>query len=219
MSCRRGLPLAPQRGEHSTAATGALCPSGQCSLERQLLLASDDAEVVRVVQAYAARLGVRGVNGLVTTDRAWFGSLLGRKIPAAYGGAYAFDRRRQQHLVLINLQRIDRRRPKAVEIVVAEELLHLRDHMDGDFRRHAKHGYDRIAYRVAQLVGVPLEGVRSCLLPPTIRPYRYVFRCPDCRWEVLRKKRGRWACPRCWQRRHDVVPLTLQALPEEAPQS
>lgn len=181
---------------------------------------TNDEETISLICTYADRLDLSDATCLVTTCRKQFGVWLGRSVAAAYGGAYAYDRASARHLVLINLERIDRTQPRALEIVVCEELLHMRDRLDGDRRRHAKHGYDRIAHRVAALVGVSLEDVRGCLLPVATRPYRYVCRCPSCNWEVLRKKRGRWACPRCWQKRgrmeslefHDIGEVTTGAI-------
>jgi hypothetical protein len=98
---------------------------------------------------------------------------------------------------LINLERIDREQARAVEIVVVEELIHLRDHLDGDHRRHAKHGSDRIARRVAELTGASLEEIRGCLLPVRSRPLRYRYRCPGCGVEIWRKRTGTWSCSRC----------------------
>jgi uncharacterized membrane protein len=76
-------------------------------------------------------------------------------------------------------------------------LIHMRDHLDGDHRRHAKHGHDRIAHRVAQVTGTTLDDVRSALIPVQRRPYRYVYGCPGCGIRVPRKKRGMWSCSRC----------------------
>jgi predicted SprT family Zn-dependent metalloprotease len=81
--------------------------------------------------------------------------------------------------------------------VVAEELIHMRDHLDGDRRRHAHHGHDRIAHRVADLVGVTLDEVRSALLPAARRPFRYLYQCPGCGLAVPRRRRGTWSCRRC----------------------
>ncbi|MGI8644645.1 MAG: hypothetical protein ACR2LS_11105 [Thermomicrobiales bacterium] len=179
--------------------------------------ATDDERTISLVRTYAARLDISHLSCRVTTSRSQYKAWLGRAVPASYGGAYAYDKRHDRHLVLINLERIDLARPRAIEIVVCEELVHLRDRLDGDLRRHAKHGYDRIAHRVAALVGVSLDDVRHCLLPVARRPYRYVFRCDDCGWSVLRKRRGWWACPRCWRVRGQPVPL--QPRPLETPQS
>jgi predicted SprT family Zn-dependent metalloprotease len=101
------------------------------------------------------------------------------------------------HAILINLERIDLSLPRALEVVVAEELVHMRDHLDGDRRRHAKHGYDRIAHRVSELTGASLEEIRSALIPVKRRPYRYVYACPGCGVRVPRKRRGTWSCARC----------------------
>ena len=56
----------------------------------------------------------------------------------------------------------------------------MRDRLDGDLRRHAKHGHDRIAHRVSALTGATLEEIRASLLPPVRRPARYTYECPSC---------------------------------------
>ena len=156
-----------------------------------------DPRVWPLVHVYVERLRLPAAVLWVTTERDVFGRWLGRRVPSAYGGAYVFLRRQGVHAVLINLERIDLDQPRALEIVVAEELVHMRDHLDGDHRRHAKHGHDRIAHRVAQLTGTTLEEVRSALLSVTRRPYRYVYGCPGCGIRVPRKRRGTWSCSRC----------------------
>lgn len=134
---------------------------------------------------------------MVTTSRLTYCSWIGRSIPSAYGGAYCFLRRTGQHAVLINLERIDQERQRAVEIVVAEELIHMRDQLDGDTRRHACHGYDRVALRVAALTGASLDEVRAALLPIARRPVRYLYQCPGCGLTVGRRRKGTWSCARC----------------------
>lgn len=159
---------------------------------------SDHTEHVTVlVSKYVDRLDLSNEPLWVTTERRTFESWLGRRVNAAIGGAYVFLARHQHHAVLINVARIDMEQPKALEIVVAEELIHMRDWANGDRRGHAHHGHDRIASRVAELVGVTLAEVRSALLPTTRRPYRYVYACPGCGLKVPRRKRGRWSCRRC----------------------
>lgn len=158
---------------------------------------ASDARVVSLVEEYARRLDLPLEDLRVTTDRAEYGSWLGRRISSAYGGAYVFLRHAGIHAVLINLERIDGANPRNVEIVVAEELIHMRDHLDGDLRRHAKHGHDRIAWRVAELTGASLEEIRSALLPVKRRPYRYIYACPGCHVRVPRKRKGTWSCGRC----------------------
>lgn len=133
----------------------------------------------------------------VTTAKSTFEQLLGRKVGSSLGGAYVFLLPRKRHLILINVPRLNPEEPRAVELVVAEELIHLRDWIDGDRRRHAKHGYDRIAYRVAELAGATLDEVRNCLRPATRRGYRWVYACPGCGVKVHRKRRGTWSCGRC----------------------
>ena len=156
-----------------------------------------DAETRALLRRYVAILALPTDRLRVTTDRAVFASWLGRRVGGALGGAYAYVPRTGEHLVLINLARIDRTRPRAVEVVVAEELIHMRDRLDGDLRRHAKHGYDRIAVRVAELTGASLEEVRSCLVPIRRRRPRWVYGCPACGMRVARRVRGTWSCGRC----------------------
>jgi predicted SprT family Zn-dependent metalloprotease len=87
---------------------------------------------------------------------------------------------RQKHLILINLKRIDLSQPNSLEIVVCEELLHMRHRIDGDRRRHAKHGYDRIAVQVSELTGASMDEVRSCVKPVKRRAPKYIYGCPKC---------------------------------------
>jgi hypothetical protein len=162
-----------------------------------MLLDTDDDETIRLVVQYVARLRLPTDRLKVTTTRATYARWIKRQVGSAVGGAYVFVPRSREHVVLINLPRIDRRKPKAVEIIVAEELLHMRDAIDGDRRRHAKHGYDRIAYRVAEMTGASLEDVRTCLIPVARRPFRYVYACPSCGLLVRRRVRGTWSCRRC----------------------
>ena len=162
-----------------------------------MLLDVQDAETIRLLDRYLRLLDLPTDRLRVTTDRAVFGRWLGRSVGSALGGAYVYLPRLGEHAVLINLARIDRSQPRAVEVVVAEELVHMRDWLDGDRRRHAKHGHDRIAHRVAALTGASLAEVRSCLLPVRRRPVRYVYQCPGCGLRVGRRVRGTWACGRC----------------------
>jgi hypothetical protein len=81
--------------------------------------------------------------------------------------------------------------------VIAEELIHMRDWIDGDRRGHARHGYDRIATRVVDITGATFEEVRSPLLPVERRPWRYVYGCAACGLLIPRRRKGGWSCPRC----------------------
>lgn len=156
-----------------------------------------DSETVELVERYVERLRLSSERLWVTTGRARFEQWLGRKVSASLGGAYVYLPRNDRHLVLINLPRIDRSKPKSLEIVVAEELVHMRDRLDGDLRRHAKHGYDRIAVRVAALTGASLEEIRTCLIAPERRPVRYLYACPRCGLTIARRRKGVWSCARC----------------------
>lgn len=158
---------------------------------------SCDPVVIELVRQYAVRLELPTDGVWLTSDRKTYGRWLGRHIPKRYGGAYCFVPKDQTHRILINLERIDPTQPKAVEIVVAEELIHMRDYLDGDRRRHAHHGYDRIAIRVADLTGVQLDEIRSALVPVSRRPVRYLYECPSCRRQVGRRRKGTWSCGAC----------------------
>jgi hypothetical protein len=150
-----------------------------------------------LLACYIARLELPEERLRVTTERAEFERWLGRRVRASIGGAYAYLPRADEHLILINLPRIDRSRPRSLEVVVAEELVHMRDRLDGDLRRHARHGYDRIAHRVAALTGATLEEVRAALLPVTRRPGKFLYVCAACGLQVRRRTTGRWSCGRC----------------------
>jgi hypothetical protein len=156
-----------------------------------------DELTIQLAKHYIGHFGLEHERLYVTTERRVFETRLGRRAGAGIGGAYVYLPRQKLHLILINLPRIDRLKPRALEIVVAEEFMHMRDWIDGDRRRHSKHGYDRIAIRVALLTGSTLEEVRSCLLPRSRRPVRYLYRCPGCARSVNRRRRGVWSCARC----------------------
>ena len=172
----------------------------------------DHAETRELLQRYITLLQLPVDRLRATTDRSVFEWWLGRRVRSSIGGAYVFVASRNEHLVLINLPRIDQSRPRALEVVVAEELVHMRDRLDGDLRRHAKHGYDRIANRVSELTGASLEDVRGALLPVSRRPARYLYRCPSCGASIPRQKRGTWSCGRCspgFDRRYILQPVAL----------
>jgi hypothetical protein len=157
----------------------------------------DHAETRELLQRYIRLLELPVERLRVTTDRSVFEGWLGRRVRSSIGGAYACVPHRDEHLILINLRRIDLSQPRALEVVVAEELVHMRDRLDGDLRRHAKHGFDRIAFRVAELTGASLEEIRNALLPVSRRPPRYLYGCPNCGTAVPRRKKGTWSCGRC----------------------
>ena len=154
-------------------------------------------EITRLVDDYVDRLALPSTDLWVTDDRAIYSQWLGRRVPARYGGAYCFLSHLPAHAILINTPRIATDRPRSLEIVVCEELVHMRDMLDGDRRRHAHHGHDRIAVRVAELTGASCEEIRSCLRPVVRRTARYLYRCPNCGMTVRRRVRGTWSCGRC----------------------
>jgi predicted SprT family Zn-dependent metalloprotease len=161
---------------------------------------------------YAGVLGLTLENLLITTDRRDFERWLGRRASSSIGGAYVFLPTKNCHAIIINLDRIDRSQERAVELVIVEELVHMRDYLDGDRRRHAKHGHDRIAVRVAKLTGASLDEIRSCLILPARRPIRYHYACPACGVTVGRRRRGTWSCGRC-SNKFDAR-FVLQLVPE-----
>lgn len=157
----------------------------------------DDAETAQWVRHYAMLLALPVDSLWITTSKSRFEEWLGRRAGSSIGGAYIYLQRHQVHAILINLKRIDRAQPRAVEIVVAEELIHMRDWIDGDRRRHSRHGYDRIALKVSQLTGAPLPEIRNCLLPPRSTGTRHHYTCPGCNRQWIRRRKGAWSCGSC----------------------
>lgn len=180
-----------------------------------MLLDTDDGETIALVGQYLAALNLPSDDLRLTTNKRTFETWLGRRVGSSLGGAYVYLKRHRVHAVLINLPRIERTQPNALRVVVAEELLHMRDHLDGDFRRHAKHGHDRIAHRVAHITGATLEEVRSALVVPTQRPYKYLYRCPACGLEIPRRRTGKWSCGQC-SRTYDPRFVMVRAEPPPA---
>ena len=150
-----------------------------------------------LANVYRERLGLSGQTIWLTESRQTFESWLGRRVRPSIGGAYAYLLKTQAHAILINVSMIDLQQPRSLEIVVCEEFLHMRHWLDGDRRRHARHGYDRIAVQVAQLTGASMDEVRGCLKQVERGPYRYVYGCPACRRQVPRRRRGTWSCGLC----------------------
>jgi hypothetical protein len=171
----------------------------------------DHEETRGLLERYVARLELPTDRLRVTTERRVCERWLGRRLRASVGGAYTYAPTSGEHLVLINLARIDLSQLRSLEVVVAEELLHMRDRLDGDLRRHAKHGHDRIAHRVAALTGATLEEIRASLLPPVRRPARFVYQCPSCGIQVPRQRQGTWSCGRCAPRFDPRFILCLQS--------
>lgn len=159
--------------------------------------AEDQPDIRAHVLRYAALLGIEHEPASVTTSKAQFEHWLGRRVASSLGGAYVYSRRLNRHLILVNVPRLNPDSPRAVELVVAEELIHLRDWSIGDRRRHARHGYDRIAHEVSRITGASLDEIRSVLLPPERRPFKWLYACPGCGITVRRRRKGIWSCARC----------------------
>lgn len=180
---------------------------------RNMRLVAVDDDTTRLLDVYIEKLGLQTSALMVTCDRAVYAGWLGRPVPSSYGGAYTFLRRHGLHAILINTARIDLDQPRALEVVVAEELIHMRDWLDGDRRRHAHHGFDRIAHRVAALTGASLEEIRSALRPVKRLPPKYLYACPGCGRQVPRRKRGTWSCGHCAPRFDERFVLRLVETP------
>jgi predicted SprT family Zn-dependent metalloprotease len=162
-----------------------------------MLLALHDDRILPFLRAYIEKLRLPTDDLWVTDDRQTYNEWVGRRVGGSIGGAYVFHPGRGKHLILINLRRIDQTRPKSLEIVVCEELLHMRHRIDGDRRRHAKHGHDRIAVQVSELTGATMDEVRGCVKPVKRRAPKYIYACPRCQMEVPRSRTGVWSCGRC----------------------
>jgi predicted SprT family Zn-dependent metalloprotease len=162
-----------------------------------MILDTDDAQIAAFVATYTARLALPTDNLWITTNRTTYNQWVGRRVGGSIGGAYVYHPGRDKHLILINMKRIDLAQPKSLEIVVCEELLHMRHRIDGDRRRHAKHGHDRIAVQVSELTGASMDEVRTCVKPVKRRAPRYLYACPNCNMQVPRSRTGVWSCGRC----------------------
>jgi predicted SprT family Zn-dependent metalloprotease len=178
-----------------------------------------DPRVVDLVQRYLVTLDLPSDMLAITTSRTVFSRWLQRQVPFRIGGAYSMHPRTKAHRVFVHLERLDLSKPYALEVVVAEELIHMRDHIRGDFRRHSHHGFDRIALEVERVTGFTPAQQRGIFLPRTRRQFRYLYECPRCRTLVPRRRRGTWSCGRCSRRyRKDLVlrPIDLASAPREA---
>ncbi len=118
--------------------------------------------------------------------------------------------------------------PLGIEVTVAHELIHLSDRVQGTPRKHRCHGYDSISVDEAAITGRDPEMLRALLREETarresvlrqMRPYRYVYACPNpsCNKEYLRVKRYTRpvSCGRCDRHYNPAFLLVLRyTLPE-----
>jgi hypothetical protein len=113
--------------------------------------------------------------------------------------------------------------PASAEVTVAHELIHLRDRVQGQPRRHRCHGNDAIALDEALITGRDPELLRVQLREETdrreaalraARPYRYLYRCPNCQKEYyrVRKYLRATSCGACDSRFNPNFELRLEAV-------
>jgi predicted SprT family Zn-dependent metalloprotease len=153
--------------------------------------------VVALVNTYLQKLELPSGSLSITTSRDVFSGWIGRRAPSRIGGAYSMHPKTRAHRVFVHLERLDLTVPHALEVVVAEELIHMRDHIRGDFRRHSHHGHDRIAIEVERVTGFSPEQQRAIFQDRPVRLFRYLYECPKCRVIIPRRRRGKWSCSRC----------------------
>ncbi len=118
--------------------------------------------------------------------------------------------------------------PASAEVTVAHELIHLRDRVQGQPRRHHCHGNDAIALDEALITGRDPEALRVQLREETdrreaalraARPYRYLYRCPNCGKDYyrVRKYSRPTSCGKCDSRFNPNFELRLEANLHEPP--
>lgn len=118
--------------------------------------------------------------------------------------------------------------PISIEVTVAHELIHLRDRVSGNPRKHRCHGFDAIFRDEAAVTARDPEFLRAQLREETIRreaavrlerPYRYMYVCPVCRREYPRVRRYARpvSCGRCDRHYNMAFLLELRVLTSNAP--
>jgi ribosomal protein L37AE/L43A len=178
-----------------------------------------DERVIDLIHLYLKKFDLPSDNLSVTTSRRVFRQWLGRNVPFRIGGAYSMHPVTKAHRVFVHLDRLDLDKPYALEVVVAEELVHYRDHLRGDFRRHSHHGYDRIAVEVERWTGIPPAQQRQIFRPQRRRLFQHLYECPRCRLLVPRRRRGTWSCSRCspkFNRKLVLREIDVSTAPTEA---
>jgi len=111
--------------------------------------------------------------------------------------------------------------PQGIEVTVAHELIHLSDRVSGNPRKHHCHGYDSISLDEAALTGRNPESLRVQLRDETarreaalrqVRPYRYLYVCPNCQREYprVRKYTRSVSCGRCDRQYNPAFLLELR---------
>ena len=111
--------------------------------------------------------------------------------------------------------------PLGIEVTVAHELIHLSDRVQGNPRKHRCHGYDSISVDEAAITERDPEELRTLLREETdrreemlrqLRPYRYVYACPNCDKEYQRVRRYARpvSCGRCDRHYNPAFLLVLR---------
>lgn len=136
----------------------------------------------------------------ITQDRQEYIRWMGKRLQHMVIGCYCYvtlDRGKGQeywHIIFIepNMQ------PKAVEVTLAHELIHMADRVKGIPRKHHHHGYDSIAVDEAALTGCSMEELRALVVEAskgreqalrTRNPIRYIYECPGCGMQYPRTRR------------------------------
>lgn len=128
-----------------------------------------------------------------------------------------------RHLIFVEPDLLD----EGIEVTVAHELIHLADRVAGAPRKHHCHGHDSISQDEAALTARDPEWLRELLVEETrrrettlrkVRPYRYLYVCPNCGKEYPRvKKYGRAvSCGHCDQRFNAAFLLEIRPLARSA---
>lgn len=145
-------------------------------------------------------------------------SLPGFDPPAASEDGFTSDYR---HLIFVEPDLL----PINIEVTVAHELIHLRDRVTGNPRKHRCHGYDAISVDEAVLTERDPEFLRAQLREEThrreaalraVRPYRYIYVCPVCQREYPRVRRYSRpvSCGRCDRQYNLAFVLELREEPK-----
>lgn len=124
-----------------------------------------------------------------------------------------------RHLIFIEPDLL----PLGIEVTVAHELIHLADRVQGNPRKHHCHGYDSISVDEAAITGRDPEMLRALLREETVRreqalrqlrPYRYVYICPQCGKEYPRVRRYTRpvSCGRCDRQYNPAFLLQLKEM-------
>jgi predicted SprT family Zn-dependent metalloprotease len=92
--------------------------------------------------------------------------------------------------------RYHERRPEALRITLAHEMLHL---------VVPDHGprFRKLGRVIAQKLGTTWEDFRYAERWADLSRYRYVYSCPGCGFELASRKRRRVSCGRCGPQRFD----------------